>query len=163
VRLFLSYSILFSSLTDEGVTDLAMSCPDLETLDLSACRSISDAAIASLVQCRALKKLRLAWNDQLTDAAFAGQSEGCWQKMEVLDLHNLPLLFDAGFSSLVRACPSLVEVRLNNTNVTDEAVWTMCQQCPSILELYIYSCPNVTDHSLIAISEHLPSLAVLDC
>ena len=42
-----------SSLADEGVIVLAMSCPDLEIMDLSRCLSISDAAIASLVQCRA--------------------------------------------------------------------------------------------------------------
>jgi hypothetical protein len=70
-----------SSLTDEGVIDLAMSCLDLEIVDLSFCRSITDAAIASLVQCRALKKLELCGNYQLTDAAFAGLSEGCWPKM----------------------------------------------------------------------------------
>jgi hypothetical protein len=63
-----SYS---SSLTDEGVIGLAMSCPDLEMLTLLCCRSISYVAIASLVQCRALKKLNLQGNDQLTDAAFA--------------------------------------------------------------------------------------------
>ena len=71
----------FSSLTDEGVIGLAMSCPDLEMLSLCYCRRISDAAIASLVQCRALKKLDLRFNDQLTDAAFAGLT---WPKMEIL-------------------------------------------------------------------------------
>ena len=61
-----------SSLTDEGVTDLTMSCPDLEILFLSNCRNISDAAIASLVQhSRGLKKLDLSNNGQLTDAALA--------------------------------------------------------------------------------------------
>jgi hypothetical protein len=123
-----SYS---SSLTDEGVTDLAMSCPGLEILDLSSYRSMSDAAIVSLVQhSHMLKKLRLTWNDQLTDAAFTGLSEGCWQKMEVLNLDGLRLLSETSFSSLVRACPSLVEVVLSRTNVTDEAVWTLCQLCP---------------------------------
>jgi hypothetical protein len=46
-----------SSLTDEGVIGLVMSCPGLEIVRLSFCPSISDAAVASLVQCRALKKL----------------------------------------------------------------------------------------------------------
>jgi hypothetical protein len=139
-----------------------MSCPDLEIMDLICCLSISDAAIASLVQCRALKKLSLD-NYQLTDAAFDGLSEGCWPKMEFLSLYELCLLSDASFVSLARACPSLVEVSLSETNVTDEAVWTLCQLCPSILKLYIVDCPNVTDRSLVAISEHLPSLTVLSC
>jgi hypothetical protein len=153
-----------SLLTDEGVTDLAMSCPDLEILRLSLCENVSDAAIASLVQhSRGLKKLDLSNNGQLTDAAFTGLPEGCWQKMEVLDLFQLRLLSDAIFTGLARACPSLVEVRLSQTNVTDEAVWTLCQLCPSILKLSINSCPNVTDRSLVAISEHLPSLATLSC
>ena len=94
---------------------------------------ISDAAIASLVQCRALKELDLSENDQLTDAAFAGLSEGCWPKMESLNLFGLRRLSDASFSSLARACPSLVEVWFGSTKVTDEAVWTLCQLCPSIL------------------------------
>jgi hypothetical protein len=47
--------------------------------------------------------------------------------------------------------------------VTDEAVWTLCQLCLSILELSIFDCPNMTDRSLVAISEHLPSLTVLQC
>jgi hypothetical protein len=142
---------------------LAMSCPDVNILDLSSCRSISNAAIASLVQCRALKKLNLDCNDQLTDAAFAGLSEVCWPKMEILNLSYLRLISDAIFVSLARACPSLVEVRLNRTNVTDEALSSLCQLCPSILELSISNCPNVTDRSLVAISEHLPSLFVLKC
>ena len=53
----------YSSLTDEGVIGLAMSCLDLEMLDLSSWWTISDAAIASLVQCRALKELNLYYND----------------------------------------------------------------------------------------------------
>jgi F-box and leucine-rich repeat protein 2/20 len=152
-----------SSLTDEGVIGLAMTCPGLEIVDLSNCQSITDAAIASLVQCRALKKLDLNCNYQLTDATFAGLSEGCWPKMETLDLSNLRQLSDASFVSLARACPSLVEVRLKLTNVTDEAVWTLCQLCPSILKLYIFGCSNVTDRSLVVISEHLPSVAILWC
>ena len=156
----LSYS---SSLTDEGVSGLAMSCPDLEILSLRSCRTFSDAAIASLVQCRALKKLILSENDQLNDAAFAGLSVGCWPKMEILNLCERHRLSEISFFSLARACPSLVEVKLNRTNVTDEAVWTLCQLCPSILVLSIIECPNVTDRSLVAISEHLPFLSVLSC
>ena len=152
-----------SSLTDEGVIGLAMSCPDIEIVNLYNCPRISDAAIASLVQCRALKKLDLRGNDQLTDAAFAGLSEGCWPKMETLNLSRLRRLSDAIFVSLASACPSLVEVKLHGTNVTDEAVWNLCQLFPSILELYIFDCPNVTDRSLVAILEHLPSLATLWC
>jgi hypothetical protein len=105
----------------------------------------------------------LSENYQLTDAAFAGLSEGCWPKMGTLKLGELRLLSDVIFFSLARACPSLVEVVWRDTNVTDEAVWTLCQLCPSILELTIYCCPNVTDRSLVAISEHLPSLTVLNC
>ena len=47
--------------------------------------------------------------------------------------------------------------------MTDEAVWSLCQLCPSIFKLSIYGCPNVTDRSLVAISEHLPSLTALQC
>jgi Leucine-rich repeat (LRR) protein len=149
-------------LTDEGVISLAMSCPGLELLHLAFCRSITDAAIASLVQCRALKELNLSYNSQLTDAAFTGLSEGCWPEMETLDLEGLRLLSDTGFSSLARACSSLVEVHCKATNMTDEAVWMLCQLCPSILKLDIGDC-SVTDRSLVAISEHLPSLTHLWC
>jgi hypothetical protein len=121
------------SLTNEGVISLAMSCPGLETLNLAGCRSISNAAINSLLQCRALKELHLEGNSQLTDAALTGLSEGCWPEMETLDLQRLPLLSDTSFSSLARACPSLVVLWLKETKVTDEAVWTLCQLCPSIL------------------------------
>ena len=152
-----------SSLSAEGVIGLAMSCPELEILDLSFCLSIFDAAVASLVQCRALKELELSGNAQLTDAAFASLSEGCWPKMEILHLYGIRRLSDASISSLARACPSLVGVWLGSTNVTDEAVWTLCQLCPSILELYINDCPNVINRSLVAISEHLPSLTFLEC
>ena len=44
----------------------------------------------------------------------------------------------------------------------DEAVWTLCQLCPSISELDIGNC-GVTDRSLVAISEQLPSLTHLFC
>jgi hypothetical protein len=153
-----------SSLTDEGVTDLAMSCPGLEILYLHQSDSISDAAIVILLQhSRVLKELDLSINSQLTDAAFTGLSEGCWQKMEVLNLDALRLPSETSFLSLARACPSLVVVDWSQTNVTDEAVCQLCQLCPSILELYITDCPNVTDRSLVAISEHLPSVTVLDC
>jgi EIN3-binding F-box protein len=52
---------------------------------------------------------------------------------------------------------------LGDTNVTDEAVWTLCQLCPSILTLDLYHCYNVTDCSLVAVSKHLPSLTYLRC
>ena len=84
-------------------------CSELEVFHAESAR-ISDAVIASLVQCRALKKLTLSHNYQLTDAAFTGLSEGCWPEMETLDLPGCGLLSDAGFSSLARACPLLVRV-----------------------------------------------------
>jgi F-box and leucine-rich repeat protein GRR1 len=134
---------------------LAISCPGLEILRLYDCRSIFDAAIASLVQCRALKELDLSHNSQLTDAAFTGLSEGCWPEMKTLYLPGLRVLSDAGFSSLARAWTLLVGVYCEETNVTDEAVLTLCQLCPSILELDIGHCDQVTDRSLVAISKHL--------
>jgi hypothetical protein len=88
-----------STPTDEGVTGLAMSCPDLESLSILKGVN-SDAAIASLVQCRALKQLMLAFSDHLTDAAFACLSEGCWPKMEFINLFELDRLSDASFVSL---------------------------------------------------------------
>ena len=96
-----------SSLTDEGVLGLAMTCLDLEIVALGNCQSITDAVIASLVQCRALKKLDLRGNDQLTDAAFAGLSEGCWPKMESLFLLRLRRLSDASLVSLATQSLSL--------------------------------------------------------
>ena len=97
------------SLTDEGVIGLAMTCPDLEILDLCSCGSISNAAIASVVQCQALKKLDLRGNDQLTDAAFAGLTEGCWPKMEILELNELCRLSEVSFVSLALVDRVVVE------------------------------------------------------
>ena len=98
-----------SSITDEGVIGLAMTCPDLEILDLCSCGSISNAAIASVVQCQALKKLDLRGNDQLTDAAFAGLTEGCWPKMEILELNELCRLSEVSFVSLALVDRVVVE------------------------------------------------------
>jgi hypothetical protein len=61
--------------TDEAV-DLAVGAfPGLQSLYLSYCRSISDAALQSLMAAK---------------------------KLQVLDLYNVPLVSDAGMSRLVR-------------------------------------------------------------
>ena len=62
--------------TDLGIRALTQSCRNLESVNVSSCYELSDAAFESLGTCRGLRSLDACGCEQLTDAGLRALSQG---------------------------------------------------------------------------------------
>jgi len=128
----------FRSVCDIEVTYLAdCYCSTLRRVDLSNCRSLTDAALGALAE-RCLNRLR--------EVAFAATR-----------------VTDAGVAALVAGCPRLQRVDLSEcSSLTDTAVQSLASSCPRLERVTLRRCHRLTSASLDAFVRHCPQLQSLD-
>lgn len=63
-------------ITDLGIRALTHSCPNLESVNVSSCFELSDAAFASLGTCGSLRALDACGCEQLTDVGLQALARG---------------------------------------------------------------------------------------
>jgi len=128
----------FQSVCDIEVTYLA-DCysSTLRRVDLSSCRSLTDAALGALAE-RCLDRLR--------ELAFAATR-----------------VTDAGVAALVASCPRLQRVDLAGCSaLTDAAAVSLASSCPRLERVSLRRCRRLTSASLDALVRHCPQLQTID-
>ena len=127
----------FQSVCDIEVTYLAdCYCSTLRRVDLSGCRSLTDAALAALAE-RCLNRLReLAFAaTRVTDAGVAALVAGC-PRLQRVDMADCPALSDAAVQSLASCCPRLERVSLRRCRqLTSAALDALVRHCPHLQTL----------------------------
>jgi len=84
-------------LKDNGLVALSSKLPNLETIDLSNCRKITNVSVISLLQnCPKLSKLSLSYCKNLSSELFSNSL--IWRKVKQLNLQRCTGIFDAGFA-----------------------------------------------------------------
>ena len=128
----------FQSVCDIEVTYLAdCYCSTLRRVDLSSCRSLTDAALGALAE-RCLNRLR--------ELSFAATR-----------------VTDAGVAALVAGCPRLQRVDLADCSaLSDSAVQSLASCCPRLERVSLRRCRRLTSTSLDALVRHCPQLQTLD-
>jgi len=127
----------FQSVCDIEVTYLAdCYCSTLRRVDLSNCRSLTDAALGALAE-RCLNRLReLAFAaTRVTDAGVAALVAGC-PRLQRIDLTDCSALTDAAAQSLASCCSRLERVSLRRCHrLTSAALDALVRHCPQIQTL----------------------------
>ena len=104
---------------DAAVASVVSKCPQLSSLDLRYCRTITDVALRAVASsCPQLSSLSLGYCNKIADAAVA---KGC-PKLSSLDL----------------GCCDMI---------TDGAVVTVASGCPQLSSLHLESCHNIRGRS----------------
>lgn len=149
------------SVTNTGLQYLAYNVPNLQGFRISECDGITDDALAGiLASVPRLTHLDLAELDVLSNTTLFNIAESpCASSLEHLNISYCETLGDRGMLQVLKACPKLKRIEMDNTRVSDlvltEAaalVWardrSRCstqQPFPKVvLHLVVFDCQNVT-------------------
>ncbi|KIV81211.1 hypothetical protein PV11_08641 [Exophiala sideris] len=147
------------SLTDKGVSSLAYNVPYLEGLRLCQNTALTDDALEELLQStNRLTHLEVEEVEQLTNATLISLSKSAAAKsLEHLSISYCEQMGDIGVLPLLKACPEIKSMCLDNTRISDLVLMEASEQVRKRgsttkkshipkkgLELVAFDCANVT-------------------
>ncbi|EKV08046.1 Leucine-rich repeat, cysteine-containing subtype [Penicillium digitatum] len=142
--------------SDHGLKSLAHNVPDLEGLQVSQCSDLTDVSVMDVIRTTPhLSHLELEDLDKLTNSTLVQLAESpCAQHLEHLNISYCESLSDTGMLRVMKNCPKLRSVEMDNTRVSDltlmEASFRVrrrgySDELPQVgLRLMIFDCINVT-------------------
>lgn len=143
-------------ISDDGLKSLAFNVPDLEGLQLSQCSELTDDSVTGVIQTTPrLSHLELEDLEHLTNTVLTELAKTpCAQHLEHLNISYCEALGDTGMLQVMKNCPKLRSVEMDNTRVSDltlmEASFRMRRRgygedLPKVgLRLVVFDCANVT-------------------
>ncbi|KAI9871394.1 MAG: hypothetical protein M1830_002958, partial [Pleopsidium flavum] len=152
------------NITDKGLQSLAHNVPYLEGIQLSQCQSITDDALSGiLASSPRLTHLDLEELDELTNTTLQNLAKAPSNKrLEHLSISYCENLGDSGMLQVVKNCPKLKNLDMDNTRISDLVLIEIASQVrsrnrntsstPSFpaknpkvgLRMVVYDCQNVT-------------------
>ncbi|PYH95526.1 F-box domain protein [Aspergillus ellipticus CBS 707.79] len=145
-----------SDLTDDGVKRLAHNVPDLEGLHLSQCSELSDESVMAVIRTTPhLTHLELEDMEKLSNNTLVELAKSpCAARLEHLNISYCENLGDIGTLQIMKNCPSLRSVEMDNTRVSDLTLMEASvrvrkrgydEKLPRVgLRLVVFDCANVT-------------------
>ena len=154
-------------ITDGGLMKLAEGCPQLESISLAFCRTITGHSIAHMAQhCPRLISINFSECYLISDDGFCAIAQRC-QGLQIAELSNCPGLSNAAVQQLLKLslrslnvsgcrdltdgllagvhCPSLERINMNNIDgLTDAVLTAMSDGCPALKEIEIAGA-SITD------------------
>jgi F-box and leucine-rich repeat protein 2/20 len=144
------------NLTDEGFSSLAHNVPFLQGLQISQCSELTDDSIADVVQTTPnLSHFDLEDLDKVTNHVLTEMAKSpCADNLEHLNISYCESIGDIGMLQLLKNCPNLKSLEMDNTRVSDLSL--MEASClirrrgygtnlPKIgLRIVVFDCINVT-------------------
>jgi len=109
------------TLTDKGVKSLAHNVPQLCGLQLSECDGLTDAGLSGILETTPkLTHLDLEELDDLTNSILQSLAQSpCASNLEHLNISYCESLGDTGMLAVIKACPRLKSLVMDNTRVSD--------------------------------------------
>jgi F-box/leucine-rich repeat protein 2/20 len=142
--------------SDDGLKSLAHNVPELEGLQISQCSDLTDESVMNVISTTPkLSHLELEDLENLTNITLVQLAESpCAQNLEHLNISYCESLGDTGMLRVMKNCPKLRSVEMDNTRVSDltlmEASFRLrrrgySDELPKVgLRLMIFDCANVT-------------------
>lgn len=148
-------------LSNKSIKCLAHNTPNLVGLRLSQCSSLSDDAVAGILETAPLlTHLDLEELDLTNSALTALAKSPCAMRLRHLNVSYCENLGDTGMLPVIKACSSLTNLEMDNTRVSDLALTEAAAQVRERnrlaaagnengrpkqgLHLVVYDCQNVT-------------------
>jgi hypothetical protein len=146
-------------LTNEGLQTAAALCPHLESVDLSACRQLTDATLIALGRhCRSLREMDISFT-QVTTTGLRAIAADC-PLLEALSAGHCDV--GSSIEAVARSCPRLRVLDLTHVEVPAEAVLALAECCPLLDEVIVCGCWGVGDVEVTALVRGCPELTRLD-
>jgi F-box/leucine-rich repeat protein 2/20 len=142
--------------SDDGLQSLAGNVPDLEGLQVSQCSDLTDDSIIDVIRTIPhLSHLEVEDLENLTNATLIEIAKSpCSQTLEHLNVSYCENLGDTGMLQVVKSCPKLRSIEMDNTRISDltlmEASYRVRKrgygdEFPKFgLRLVVFDCANVT-------------------
>jgi F-box/leucine-rich repeat protein 2/20 len=149
-------------ISDDGLQSLVGNLPFLEGLQVSKCHGLSDSALESLLPtCPVLTHLELEELEDLSDNVLITLANSpCTAHLRHLCVSYCEKLGDDGMLPIVRSCPNLTSLIMDNTRISDLVIVEAASSLrtrnrsarplsgserPQIgLRIVAYDCANVT-------------------
>jgi len=150
-----------SQLTDKGVKALAHNVPKLCGLQLSHCQELTDHALEGIFESTPLlTHLDLEELDHLSNRSPQNLAKSsCASGLQHLNISFCENIGDSGMLQVVKSCPQIRTLYMDNTRVSDlvlaeaaaqarardRAIPTLPISAPTVgLQMVVYDCQNVT-------------------
>ncbi|KAH8692890.1 F-box domain protein [Talaromyces proteolyticus] len=145
-----------ANLTDQGLQSLTHNVPFLEGLQVSQCPELTDDAITDVLRTTPkLTHLELEDLDKITNSLLIELAKTpCAERLEHLNVSYCESLGDFGMLAILKSCPQLKSVEMDNTRISDlsliEASYLVRKRgystdLPCVgLRLVAFDCVNVT-------------------
>lgn len=151
------------NLSDKGLVAVAKSDLPIKSLSFTQGDSITSVTIAALTEnMTSLESLTFSGVRVLPDNITAS----IFSKLPNLSAlsASCPTLKSNGMISGLRSIKhsSLTKLDLSGTSINDDAISTLAESRPNLLELNLQSCQSISDYSVILISKAFPELRVLN-
>lgn len=143
------------SISEAGLSAVAACCPNLETLNLGACSGVNDMSVVELLKgCSKLRTVVL--NDaRISDATLEAISKSLGPSLLELALHRNDRLTDEGLKYLAAACPSLRRLSLSKcAQLADEGITQVATGCRRLRSLRLDG-TRTTDAGVEAVARNL--------
>lgn len=145
-----------ADITDDGARSLAHNVPSLEGLQVSLCSELTDDAIIDIVRTTPrLSHLEVEDLENLTNHTLIDIANSpCASQLEHLNISYCESLGDIGMLQIMKNCPNIRSVEMDNTRVSDLTLMEASSRVrmrgydetlPQVgLRLVVFDCANVT-------------------
>ena len=145
-----------SGITDAGIKYLAHAVPNLEMLQLSYCKEVTDESLVEVIRTTPrLTHLDLEEMDHITNHTLTELAKAdCAATLQHLNLSYCENIGDTGMLQILKRCPNIRSLDLDNTRVSDLTIMELCTQMRKRgfsnelptpgLRVAVFDCGNVT-------------------
>ncbi|XP_045818221.1 F-box/LRR-repeat protein 2-like [Trifolium pratense] len=155
-----------SNISDELLYSIARECLPLTRFVLGRCTGHSYDGIKFLLsKCQRIQHLDLQNTDFLNDQHVVQMSSSFLVDLVSINLSRCGLLTDSVLFALVRNCPSLSEIKMENIRSKNGENSDSLEKFgvyPELKSLYLGECTWLSDESIIIFASIFPNLQLLD-
>ena len=147
---------------DFDLIDIAASCRDLLSLDVSGCRRITDEGLQELAgYCKDLRFLNVNDCPTITDKSLHVLSSGC-RDLHWLDLGGCRAVTSTGLEAISKHCRDLRTLHLSGCNeVCDQGLEAIALRCQALRTLNLSGCNEISDIGLGILARRCSALSAL--
>lgn len=151
-------------LSDDSLRYISQKLPNLRSINLSFCVSVTDTGLKSLAKMASLEEINLRSCDNVSDIGigFLAEDHG---KLKSLDISFCGNVSDASLRHMASAQGlnlSLKKLAMTTCAITDEGMVKLAKNMGQLQELHIGQCVKLSDLSLEAMGTSMKELTSVD-
>ena len=142
-----------SGITDEGLLMIAQGCHQLNTIQLSDCRSVTNKGLLALAtNLRGIISINLEELRHVTSAGVIAIAEGCPALLEI-SLNGSALATHDSILAIAQGCPKLQTIGIHNSReILDESIQFFASRCKDLRSFSLSECTRITDVAITVIA-----------